>query len=72
MAGPMAFSDRRLKVDAKKIGKHGRLNIYRYRYAGSSDEHVGFMADEVKKVFPGAVKRHANGYEMVDYSMVGA
>jgi len=72
MAGPMAFSDRRLKVDAKKIGKHGTLNIYRYRYAGSSDEHVGFMADEVKKVFPGAVKRHANGYEMVDYSMVGA
>jgi|GEM_PF-1980130 len=72
MAGPMAFSDRRLKVDAKKIGKHGALNIYRYRYAGSSDEHVGFMADEVKKVFPNAVKRHSNGYEMVDYSMVGA
>ncbi len=71
-ASIMSFSDRRLKVDAKKVGKFADLNVYRYRYAGGSDWHIGFMADEVKKVYPGAVKRHANGFDMVDYSMIGA
>lgn len=71
-ASLMKFSDRRLKVDARKIGKIGALNVYRYRYAGSSGWSIGFMADEVKRVSPGAVKRHSNGYDMVDYSMIGA
>lgn len=70
-ASIMSFSDRRLKVEVKRVGKHGNLNVYQYRYAGSKDVHVGFMADEVKKVMPQAVKRHANGYDMVDYSMIG-
>lgn len=72
MAGPMAFSDRRLKTDIKKVGQHGALNVYEYRYFGSTEKQVGVMADEVKKVFPHAVHRHANGYDMVDYSMIGA
>jgi hypothetical protein len=72
LSNPMAFSDRRLKVGIKKIGKLGRFNLYRYRYVGSSVEQVGVMADEVKKLMPQAVKRHANGFDMVDYSMIGA
>lgn len=71
-ASIMKFSDRRLKVGIKRIGKAGSLNIYQYRYVGSSDVQVGLMADEVKKIMPNAVKRHANGYDMVDYSMIGA
>jgi hypothetical protein len=71
-ASIMSFSDRRLKVGIMKIGKLGQFNLYRYRYVGSSVEQVGVMADEVKKLIPQAVKRHANGYDMVDYSLIGA
>jgi hypothetical protein len=71
-ASIMSFSDRRLKVDIKRLSHIGSLGVYEYRYAGSKQKHIGFMADEVKKVYPKAVKRHANGYDMVDYSLIGA
>lgn len=65
------FSDRRLKTGIKKIGKVGDLDLFEYRYVGSKFKEVGVMADQVKKVFPHAVKRHAIGYDMVDYSQIG-
>ena len=71
-ASIMSFSDRRLKVDIKRLFRIGSLGVYEYRYAGGKQKHIGFMADEVKKVYPQAVKRHPNGYDMVDYSMIGA
>lgn len=71
-ASIMAFSDRRLKVDIKRLFSIGSLGVYEYRYAGGKQKHIGLMADEVKKVYPQAVKRHPNGYDMVDYSMIGA
>lgn len=71
-AGIFKFSDRRLKFDVKRIGKLGKFNLYSYRYAGSKDRHEGVMADEVKKVMPSAVVRHRNGFDTVNYSMIGA
>lgn len=66
------LSDRRAKRDIKKIGKLGKFNLYSYRYIGSQMRHVGVMADEVKKVIPEAVTRHRSGFDMVNYSMLGA
>jgi len=62
----LAFSDRRLKRNIKRIGtaKNG-LPIYHYQIGGRSE--VGFLADEVRKVRPEAVFRHPSGYDMVSY-----
>ena len=72
----MAFSDKRLKRDVqliKMIGKgKKKLGWYRYRYVGSDTWHEGVLAHEVKKVQPEAVVRHHNGYDMVNYALIGA
>jgi hypothetical protein len=62
----LAFSDRRLKRNIKRIGtaKNG-LPIYHYQIDGRSE--VGFLADEVRKVRPEAVFRHPSGFDMVNY-----
>lgn len=68
--GGAAFgmSDRRLKKNVKKRGRHPNgLQIYSFSYIWDSIKRFGFMADEVKKVFPSAVSRHSSGYDMVDY-----
>lgn len=71
-----SMSDKRLKTNIKKImdikvnGK--TLGWYRYNYLGSDVPYEGVLAQEVEKVKPEAVKRHANGYRMVNYSMLGA
>ena len=71
-----AMSDKRLKTNIQKImdikvnGK--TLGWYRYNYLGSDVPYEGVLAQEVEKVKPEAVKRHANGYRMVNYSMLGA
>jgi len=62
----MMFSDPRLKKDVRKLGKVKGLNFYEWTYLWG-EKAVGFMADEVKKVIPEAVTRHASGYDMVDY-----
>ena len=62
------FSDRRLKEDVQRIGEGDNgLPIYKYRYKGEPDTHIGFMADEVEKVRPEAVGLHPTGYKTVDY-----
>lgn len=65
------FSDRRLKKDIKKIGESHGLNVYTFKYKNGQKEHVGFMADEVEKLYPNAVSME-NGYKLVNYSMIGA
>lgn len=65
------FSDRRLKKDIKKIGKSHGLNVYTFKYKNEQKEHVGFMADEVEKLYPNAISME-NGYKLVNYSMIGA
>lgn len=64
------FSDRRLKSNVKRVGTH-RLGIGLYEYDIFGERTTGVMADEVKNVLPEAVSRHASGYEVVDYSMIG-
>lgn len=69
-SGIMAlFSDRRLKTNITKIGKHGSLNIYEWDWKHQNGGSVGFMSDEVAKICPEAVIQHASGYDMVNYPM---
>jgi len=73
-----AFSDRRLKVDLKKIGTHSTgLNVYEWEWNAKAfvlglDKHPrkGFIAQEVQKVFPEAVFEGSHGYLMIDYSKI--
>ena len=61
------FSDRRLKSDIKRVGTHAiGVGIYDYTMMGMPQR--GVIAQEVQQVRPDLVKRHANGYLMVNYS----
>ena len=71
LGNPMAFSDRRLKTNIQKLGQKNGFNWYRFSYLGSDLVHEGVMADEIKKIKPEAVVRHQNGYDMVNYAMLG-
>ena len=60
------FSDRRLKSNIKRVGTHAiGVGIYDYTMMGVSQR--GVIAQEVAKVRPDLVERHANGYLMVNY-----
>ncbi|MDF9301606.1 tail fiber domain-containing protein [Tritonibacter mobilis] len=61
------MSDRRVKSDIRRIGRSGRLPVYEFRYVGSDQRHVGFMAQDVLKVDPGAVVFLESGLMAVDY-----
>jgi hypothetical protein len=62
----MMFSDRRLKSNIKRVGTHPiGVGIYDYTMMGVAQR--GVIAQEVAKVRPDLVKRHANGYLMVNY-----
>lgn len=67
-AGMFAFSDSRLKRIIKRIGEVKGIPLYVYKYLGSNTEHVGVIAQEAQKIRPEMVKRHRNGYLMVNYS----
>jgi hypothetical protein len=57
--GSSIFSDKRMKADIKPVGKAGNvlgLTAYEFRYKGDKEKHVGFMAQDVKKVLPEAVE----------------
>lgn len=60
------FSDRRLKRNIKRVGTHEiGVGIYEYTMMGIAQR--GVIAQEVQAVRPDLVKRHANGYLMVNY-----
>ena len=60
------FSDRRLKSNIKRIGTHDiGVGIYEYTMMGMPQR--GVIAQEVQAVRPDLVKRHANGFLMVNY-----
>lgn len=62
-----SLSDERAKEDAEPVGKSfDGQTIYKYRYKGSPQTHLGFMAQEVKKDHPDAVGQ-SNGLMTVDY-----
>lgn len=64
----MMFSDKRLKKILGKVGEKAGFNLYRFKYLGSDVEHIGVIAQEVQKVRPDLVERHANGFLMVNYA----
>ena len=74
-AGAMMYkSDRRLKEDIKLIGVDEKtgLNLYEFTYKnGSSTKYIGVMADEAKEKFPNAVFTMPDGYDAVNYTMLG-
>lgn len=62
------YSDERLKTDIKRIGTADNgLPIYVYTYKAGGPPMIGFMAHEVEKLHPEAV-REFNGFKAVDYS----
>ena len=65
------FSDPRLKKDVSLIERLANgLGVYRFRYlweAGSNDQHIGCMADEVARVFPEALGPIVGGFLTVNY-----
>jgi hypothetical protein len=64
----MMFSDSRLKKIIKRVGEIKGVPLYRFKYLGSETEHIGPIAQQVQQKFPEMVKRHQNGYLMVNYS----
>jgi hypothetical protein len=73
-AGATAYSDRRLKEDIKLIGVDERtgLNLYEFTYKnGSGDKYVGVMADEAKAKYPEAVFTMPDGFDAVNYEVLG-
>lgn len=71
-------SDPLAKHDIVRVGTHPLgVGLYLYRYRPEyvpifgSDRHFGVMADEVERVLPEAVARHACGIRVVDYEMLG-
>lgn len=60
------FSDRRLKSNIVKVGEHPiGVGIYDYTMMGMRQR--GVIAQDVLQVRPDLVKRHSNGYLMVNY-----
>lgn len=72
-------SDRIVKENIVKIGVHPLgIGLYLFDYkpeyrglSGHGGRQFGVMADEVETVMPEAVSRHADGYKMVNYAMLG-
>jgi hypothetical protein len=70
-------SDRRLKTDIVKIGKHPTgIDMYAYRYKGDPKHYpkiVGPMAEDVKKIAPHAVRKVTTaGHMAVHMDMLNA
>jgi hypothetical protein len=60
------FSDRRLKSDIRRVGTHAiGVGIYTYLVMGMPQR--GVIAQEVHRVRPDLVRRHASGYLQVNY-----
>ena len=60
-ASMYAFSDRRLKENIKPtqngIDKLRKIMIYQYNMIGSSEPHIGVIAQQLMKIFPYAVEK---------------
>lgn len=63
------FSDIRLKEDIAEVGElRDGTPVFSYRYKGDPRPQIGLMAHDVRRRRPDAVRRHASGFEMVDYN----
>lgn len=70
MMAMMMSSDVRLKSHIQRIGTHAKgFGIYLYKIFDKWQ--VGVLAQEVRKILPGAVHVDRNGYYVVDYGSLG-
>jgi len=74
-SGAMMFSDRRLKMDIEPIVPHesNGLMIYAFKYKWDDPRagaRLGYMADEVEKLYPEAVFVSPEGFKVVDYARI--
>lgn len=69
--GGWAQSDPRLKDDFGVVGEAGGLPVHAFAYKGEPRGimRLGFMADEVAAVKPGAVRKGPRGIMQVNYPM---
>jgi len=65
------MSDRSMKENMEKVGNENGFNLYKFNYKGNIRTFIGVMADEVKKIIPEAVIRNKEGYDMVNYDLIG-
>jgi hypothetical protein len=65
-------SDIRLKSDIVLLGYlNNGLGYYRFKYRDAGTVYVGVIAQEVRRIRPGAVRRGQDGYLRVSYEMLG-
>ena len=74
-AAMMSFSDKRIKTDIKQVATlphpGGDLPLSTFRYKGDPVKRLGFIAQDVEKVDPGAVSEHPkSGIKGVNYARV--
>jgi hypothetical protein len=74
----MPMSDRTNKENIARIGTHPLgIGIYlfdyktEYRSQWGHGRQFGVMAQEVETVLPEAVSLHADGYKVVNYTILG-
>ncbi|MBN9433985.1 MAG: tail fiber domain-containing protein [Bosea sp.] len=69
LASVIPWSDRRLKEGVIPVGEtFDGQTIYKFRYKGEPETHIGLMAQEVEQDHPDAVGERA-GYKTVDYDL---
>lgn len=61
------LSDRRLKKNIVRVGEKIGLNVYAFEYLWSPKKYVGYMAQEVEKLYPSAVGETLGGFKYVNY-----
>lgn len=73
MLGAAMFSDRRLKQDIERVGTYDNgLPMYEFAYRDAPERRYrGVMADDVLKIRPEAVIVAADGYQRVNYALLG-
>ena len=65
-------SDRRLKKDIVFVRQEGRHKIYHFNYiTGDERRYEGVMSDDVKEYMPDAVNVGPDGFDRVQYDMLG-
>ena len=70
------FSDRRLKQNIREIAEIGGLKVYEWDWVPEADDTiitlcnpVGFMADEVKELYPQHVYKFGS-FDVLDYESI--
>lgn len=66
-------SDRWLKQDIALVGTalDGKVNLYRFKYLGDTQDYVGVMAQELLTTHPEVVFKAPDGFYRVDYAKLG-